>query len=279
MFCATIRLENKAASAEKEENGMEKLKSIGAQLYTARSCFETVDEGKRTLEAIKKMGYDTVQVSGITTLSYEQLAPMIREAGLSVCGTHTDLEKAMENPSEAMRLHDLLGTKVMGTGGFHPAEMTAKSFRDFIDKANAFAAVIAKEGFRFTYHNHSHEFLREDGVLFMDLLADGLDPKTTGFVLDTYWIAHGGGDVRYWIEKLAGRIPILHLKDMIRLWKEGEPPQAYTEVGRGNLYWEGIIESGIKAGVENFVVELDVCPGHPLDSLKISADYLRANFM
>lgn len=61
----------------------------------------------------------------------------------------------------------------------------------------------------------------------MDVLVDGLDPKTTSFVLDTYWVQHGGGDVRAWMEKLAGRIDILHLKDM------GMAGSQYiTEIGR-----------------------------------------------
>ena len=116
-----------------------------------------------------------------------------------------------------------------------------------------------------------------DGKLIMDMLIEGLDPINTGFVLDTYWVQHGGGDVRYWIEKLAGRIDILHLKDMAK--SDGnEPPQYITEVGNGNLYWEGIIETALRTGVKSFVVEQDTCPGDPFDSLRKSADYLRANF-
>ncbi|MBR2952549.1 MAG: hypothetical protein IKC43_06205 [Clostridia bacterium] len=40
-----------------------------------------------------------------------------------------------------------------------------------------------------------------------------------------------------------------------------------------------MIESAIKAGVKSYVVEQDVCPGDSFDSLKISSDYLHANFM
>ena len=52
-----------------------------------------------------------------------------------------------------------------------------------------------------------------------------------------------------------------------------------TEIGRGNIRWEGVIESAIKAGVKSYVVEQDTCPGDPFDSLKISSDYLHANFI
>ena len=66
----------------------------------------------------------------------------------------------------------------------------------------------------------------------MDILKEGLDPKNTAFVLDTYWIQYGGGDVRRWIEELSGRISVLHLKDM---GIHGETP-FYAEIGQGNLY-------------------------------------------
>ena len=58
-------------------------------------------------------------------------------------------------------------------------------------------------------------------------------------------------------------------------------PQAITEVGNGNLYWEGILETAIKTGVKHFVVEQDnaVADGRdPFECLKKSSDYLHANF-
>ena len=120
----------------------------------------------------------------------------------------------------------------------------------------------------------------ENGRTMMEMLAENMDPKYTSFVLDTYWVQHGGGDVRYWIEKLSGRIDILHLKDMMVLKREdGTRYQNYTEIGQGNLYWQGIMEAAEKAGVRYYVVEQDTCPGDPFESLKISSDYIHRNFM
>lgn len=93
-----------------------------------------------------------------------------------------------------------------------------EGWKDFVRRANAVAEKCAAAGMKFTYHNHSHEFIRlENGQTPFEILVEGLNPKTTSFVLDTYWVQHGGGDVRWWIEQLKGRIDILHLKDMMRL--------------------------------------------------------------
>ena len=112
----------------------------------------------------------------------------------------------------------------------------------------------------------------------MDILVANLDPVTTSFCLDTYWVQHGGGDVRYWIEKLSGRIDILHLKDM-KMGLDGVP--AITSVGDGNLYFKGIVEAAEKAGVKHYIVEQDTnfVDNDPLKASKNSAEYIKANLM
>ena len=109
----------------------------------------------------------------------------------------------------------------------------------------------------------------------MDMLVEGLDPDTTSFVLDTYWVQHGGGDVRYWIEKLAGRVDILHLKDMKRVLRN-DNVQQITEVGNGNLSWDLILDTAKKTGVKYYVVEQDT--GYAVNcfqSIRQSAEYLK----
>ena len=158
--------------------------------------------------------------------------------------------------------------------------MSYQSLEDvnaFIKDANTLGDIIHPHGFKFTYHNHSHEFRKYGDLTTYQRLADGLNPQTCSFVLDTYWVQHGGGDVRHWIQSLAGRIDILRLKDMMR----GEQGAQITEVGQGNLWWEGIIETALEAGVHYFVVEQDNNwkNGDPFESARISSEYLHKHFM
>lgn len=253
---------------------MQKLEKIGVQLYTIRDFLKTEEDAKRSFEKLKKLGYDEAQTAGCA-IPYETFGKLAREAGLTIVGTHDNFELMKTDPEAAMHNHDLLGTKNMGIGGLFVG--TVPEFDAFIASANAVARNIRSRGFSFTYHNHSHEFCKLDGVVTMERLAKGFTEPNISFVLDTYWVQHGGGDVRHWIEKLAGRIDILHLKDMGR-GPTKETVQFITEVGNGNLYWEGIIETALRTGVKHFVVEQDTCPGDPFDSLKMSSDYLHANF-
>jgi hypothetical protein len=56
------------------------------------------------------------------------------------------------------------------------------------------------------------------------------------------------------------------------------PTPYYTEVGQGNMWWEGLIESCQKVGCKHYIVELDNCPGDPFESLRISSEFLHSRF-
>jgi sugar phosphate isomerase/epimerase len=105
-------------------------------------------------------------------------------------------------------------------------------------------------------------------------LFDRTDPRQVQAELDTYWIQHGGGDPAAWIRRYAGRVPLLHLKDMC-ITPQGE--QRYAEVGAGNLNWPAILAAAADAGVECYIVEQDECYARdPFDSVALSFRFLHS---
>ena len=245
------------------------IEKLGLQLYTIRDTMNNAENIRESFRKIRALGYTVGQTAGCA-IPYEEFGKIAAEEGIEICGTHDDFGLMLNDPEKAMANHRALGTTNMGIGGFGAESIEA--VERFIEQANTVANNVYKYGFKFTYHNHNDEFTRlENGKTAMEMLAEGLDPEKTSFVLDTYWVQYGGGDVRCWIEKLAGRIDILHLKDM----GTAEEKPFITEIGNGNLWWEGIIETAVRTGVKYFVVEQDTCPGDPFDSIKQSADYLK----
>ena len=254
------------------------IKSLGLQLYSIRDYMTTEDDIRASFRKLKAMGYDEGQTAGCK-IPYADFGRIAREEGITIVGTHDNFDVMTADPVEAMKNHKLLGTTNMGIGGrFFHIERKEEIF-EFIEKANKLADVIYEEGFKFTYHHHSHEFIKYDGKSIMDYLIEGLDPKKTSFVLDTYWLQHAGADVCTWIKKLAGRVDILHLKDMGMMWNNAGSAIPYiTEIGNGNINFEVAIKAALEAGVKHFCVEQDTCPGDPFVSVKASADYILANF-
>jgi len=246
---------------------------FGAQMYTVRSFMQTEEDVRASFRKLKELGYEEAQTAGCV-IGHELYGRIAAEEGISIVGSSEPFDTLAENPEKAMENHRMLGTIYIGVGGpCAGAFSSLENLNRFIERANAFADAIYPHGFKFTYHNHSQEFVRLEGKTAMERLVEGLNPEKTSFVLDTYWAQNAGADVRYWIEKLAGRIDILHLKD--RAVKPGTNEGFFTEIGEGNLYWDGILDAAEKAGVKHYIVEQDTCPGDPFDSLAISARFLK----
>ena len=249
---------------------------LGLQIYTIRDFIKDPDFADVAFRKIAEMGYTEAHTASFD-ISDERYAKLLAKHGISVIGTHYALDKILGEHEKTMEIHKMLGTTNIGIGGwFTPAKSDPEKIKDFIADFNKAAEVYAKHGFRLTYHNHSFEFVRlSNNKTLMDMLYEGLDPATTSFVLDTCWVAAGGGDVVDWIEKLEGRLDILHLKDLTMKYEGDRVVPLMTEVGNGSLNWDKIMTAAEKIGVKHYIVEQDFCPGSPFDSIKQSAEFLK----
>ena len=252
-------------------------KQLGVQLFTIRDSMKDEKQIDESFARLRELGYTQAHTAGCT-IDKAKFAELAKKHGIEIIGTHIGFEEIQNDPEGVMEFHKLWGTTNIGIGGMPGfARESEEALQKFIKDFNDCGAMLHKHGFKLTYHNHSFEFSKLGKHTMMEQLADGLDPECTSFVLDTYWVQHGGGDVRAWMEKLAGRIDILHLKDMgIKL--EGNAIPFITEILNGNLNFDGILETAQAIGVKYYVVEQDTCPGCPFESLKLSADNLKARY-
>ena len=245
---------------------------LGLQLYSIRDFMQTEADIRESFHKIKAMGYDQVQTAGCA-VPYDVFGALAKEAGLEIVGTHDDFNKMQNDLPTAIREHKALGTTNMGVGGM-AAVTTMEGIEEQIAACNAVADALKGEGFKFTYHNHRHEFVRVGDKTRFDYYLEGFKDNIS-FVLDTYWAQHAGVDVCSLMKKMEGRIDILHLKDMA---VKGNDPYI-TECGHGNLNFADIIPLAESIGVKYLVVEQDICPGDPFESVRFSSEYLHKNFL
>lgn len=265
------------------------MKEFGLQAYSVRDHLDTKENLAATFKELAAMGYSSIHSAVIHHYPAEFLKQAADEAGLIFCGTHYPWDRVLNDVELTIAEHEILGTKNIGIGGMPPeARNDLAGLNKFIDEFNAAVEIYSARGFKLTYHNHSFEFRRlEDGRTLFDHLMERFDPEKVSFVLDTYWCQHAGIDVRAMIEKLAGRIDILHLKDMEAAYnfklEDGATLTAprITEVGNGNINFKDIIPLAEKCGVKYFVVEDDRAPmtGDSMGAVKKSADYIKANLL
>ena len=249
---------------------------LGLQLYTVRDYMSTDEAMESTIERLVSMGYTVGQTAGRES---EAMARIAKKYGMTIAGTHYNFEKIINEPDETMRLHEQLGTTNIGIGAM-PASgrTTQEGLEEFVRTYNSVAPIYAKNGFRLTYHNHSFEFASHDGKqTMMEYMMENFDPSVS-FVLDTCWVANAGADVCDMIESLAGRLDILHLKDIKTVMEDSwANKQVMCEIGKGVINWEKVIKTAEAAGVKYFVVEQDSLwtDGDPFKSLEISKNYLQ----
>lgn len=254
--------------------------NLGLQLYTVRDYLQDPEFADLTFRRLRELGYAEAQTAGFAPFDPVLFSELLKKNGIRIVGTHYNYRKIIDEPEETIALHRMWGTNNIGLGMMPPdARASLDGLKKFIRDFNGAAELYAKEGFRLTYHNHNFEFERVDGYRTrMEILAEEFDPKNISFVLDTCWVAAGGGDVRAWMERLAGRIDILHLKDYSVNLSDGSyrPRVCLAEVGYGNLDWNGILETAEKIGVKHYVVEQDEnFTRTPFESLRMSAEFLK----
>jgi sugar phosphate isomerase/epimerase len=245
---------------------------IGAQFYTVREHCKTLDSLDASMAKVAAIGYKSVQISGIGDFSAADIRATADKHGLSIVITHTNPDMIRHRTDEVIENHKTLGAGYIGIGSM-PGHYrgSADGVRGFIADYAPAVEKIKAAGMKFMYHNHSFEFERYGGQSVFDLLIEGFDPQAVGFTLDTYWIAHGGGDPAAWLRKLRGRIDTIHFKDLaIAAGK-----QQMAEVMEGNLNWSAIFDACAESGVKWAFVEQDDCYGRdPFECLRTSLSNL-----
>jgi len=157
----------------------------------------------------------------------------------------------------------------------------AKSLDDCkrnVETFNRMGEQCHRAGLQLAVHNHVAEFRNFGGVIGYDVLMKGTNPKLVTFELDCFWCVFAGQDPAEYLKRYPGRYRLLHIKDMkpglAPSGKQGEG-QPFTEVGRGVINWKLVFAAAPKAGVEHYYVEQDRCDRPPLESAKISCEYLK----
>ncbi|RKJ41141.1 sugar phosphate isomerase/epimerase [Acutalibacter sp. 1XD8-33] len=248
--------------------------TLGAQLYTLREYTQTERDLDYSLARVADIGYETVQLSAIGPIPAEKVRALCDRHELRIVLTHTNPDRILNDTEAVIREHEVLGCDYIGIGMMPKKYCSPEWLWHFREDFREPAKKIAAAGKLLMYHNHNVEFQKFGGKLVMDTLIESFAPEEMGFTLDTYWVQMGGGDVCQWIEKLDGRLPCVHLKDMAV--KDWEPVMA--PVMEGNLDFPRILEAFKKSGTKHLLVEQDICQGSPFDCLETSFKNLQGRY-
>lgn len=248
---------------------------IAAQLFTVRELLadKSEEEIRKVLTEISQIGYQAIQISGVGLVTPEKaeiFRKVASELKLDICATHFAADYMEDNLDWVIKVHKLWDCSYAGVGIMPESYRQADKLDDFVILMNDLGKQLKEAGIQLIYHNHKLEFEQKDGQTWLDYLYQHFNPDYVQMELDVYWVQAGGGSPVTWINKVAGKMGVMHLKDY-RIVKD---EVQFAEIGQGNLEWVPILEAANEAGVTYAAVEQDRFTDDPIQSLKESYDYL-----
>jgi sugar phosphate isomerase/epimerase len=265
---------------------------IGLQLYTVRDQMQKDFSG--TLAQVAAIGYQEVELPSFFHRKPPDVKAAVEAVGLKAPSGHCsaedlkgDVDPLIASFREAGLQYMICAFPAHRPGTPSPQGAAASPDRNFSEDDYKWMADVFDKtgekchqaGIQFGYHNHNLDFKTFGGEMAFDLLMRLTSPQRVKIELDCYWVARAGKDPVGIMQRYAGRIPLLHIKDM----KPGLAPttslsqgsDGFAEVGRGSIDWKRVFKAAPEAGVKHYFVEQDKCPGPPLESARISFEYLK----
>ena len=237
------------------------MNSYGIQLYSVRDAMEK--DVASTLKEIAKMGYTSVEFAGFFDHSADEIKEYLDEAGLACYGTHSSFEDLRpEKIAETIAYHKKIGNTYYIIPGADLS--TLEKIEDFAAVMNYAQPILAAEGLRLGYHNHSHEFAI---MPWGSTIHAEIERRTSvDFEIDIFWAFHAGIDPVATIDRLADRIRVIHIKDG---FKNGDG----VPLGMGEAPLGAVIDYARSHGIQ-MVVESETLNPSGLAEAKICIDYL-----
>jgi sugar phosphate isomerase/epimerase len=247
--------------------------NIAIILYTVREPAREDLAG--TLKRVRETGFQYVQWSGMPDLPAEEIQAALVAADLKAVAGHTPVEP-FEHDLDAAIAHWLtIGVTDLACGAMpneHRDEFDA--WKQGCYRLDHLGAKLRAEGIRWSYHNHAWEFEKFENhpKYKLDILYQSTAPHHVYAELDTAWIHAGGEDPATYIRNYANRCPVIHVKDCTG--SVADDTLTFTELGRGDLDWPSIYAAAQESKVEWLIYEQDTCQGDPIDSAKVSYEFL-----
>ena len=246
---------------------------VAVQVYSVRDDAER--DFKGTMQKIKDMGYDGVELAGLYGMKPAEVKAILEEVGLVPLSAHVPFQELEADIEGTVAQYKEIGMQYIAIPYLMEEDRPGtEKFLKNIETFKKIGEACKKVGITLLYHNHDFEFQKIDGEYGLDILYKRVPADLLQTELDTCWVNVGGEEPAAYIEKYAGRAPVVHLKDFVMPGKK--PAKLYAligiddeqqaeeggafemrPVGYGAQDFPAILAAAEKAGTEWVVVEQD----------------------
>ena len=229
------------------------MKNVNIQLYSVRNSLK--EDFKGTLKKIADIGYDGVEFCmNFGGMSADELSEYLDFLGLDFVALHTSLE-TLEDDGEFDRITEYLSKCgcLYVVDGYESPESVEEAIL-LGQRQKKMAEKLAMNGFNYLYHTHGNELKRKDenGNTYFDIMMN--ETELTLVEFDIFWLEWAGVSIDDYFRKYAGKINLVHLKQMKDLDKKEE-----CLAKDGCINYTEVIKSAKKFGAEYFIIEQGQC--------------------
>jgi sugar phosphate isomerase/epimerase len=233
------------------------------ELYTLRE--QASQDFVGMLKEVAAAGYAAVEFAGYGGIPATELRQIIDGLGLRAISSHVGFKRFQDEAARVIEELQILGCDYAVVPGLPQDLRNPESVPLLSERFNRWGEACRAAKLRFGYHNHGWELEPMAGSTMLELLATNTDSQLVDLQLDVYWALFSGADPIPIIERLSGRIPTLHAKEM-----SSESRDKDTTVGDGVTDWAGVLAAACKAGTEWFIVEQEDDPANAYRDIRRS---------
>lgn len=264
---------------------------VGVQVYSVRD--DAAKDFKGTIQKLKDMGYDGVELAGLYGYEATEIRKMLDEVGIQAISAHVPYVDLITDMEKTVSDYKTIGCEYIAipylNDEYRPG---VENFDEVLENIRKIGACCNKYGIVLLYHNHDFEFVKmEDGSYGLDYMYANVSEDLLKTELDTCWVRVAGECPSDYIRKYAGRCPVVHLKDYVGeksenmyelIGIEGEKKEetkkfAFQPVGSGVQDMPSIVKAAIESGAKWVIVEQDQSLERPaMEAVKMSIDYVRS---
>lgn len=255
-------------------------KKIALELYSLHDDLNT--DYTETLKKISEMGFAAVEADSYINGKFYNRSPKqfkkdIEENGMTVLSSHVnrelsnkelaskDLSNALKWWDKCVEDHLQVGAKYIVASEINVPKnlQDLKTYCEYFDQIGK---KCKEKGLAFGYHNKSLDLTNIEGEIMYDYMLANTNPDYVFFQIDVYWMVRCGKSPVDYFKKYSGRFKLLHIKDD-------------KEIGQsGMVGFDAILKNIEIAGMEYLIIEVDNYNYTPLESVKMSLDYLLNNY-
>lgn len=254
-------------------------KNIYIELYSVRDDIKKDFDG--TIASLANSGYKGVEAANYADGKFygytpEEFKEKIESVGMDVLASHatkrleedlqkTDWDDVWRWWDEAIDAHKRAGMKYIVAASM-PTPKTLADLQVYCDYYNQIGEKCNAAGLSFGYHNHAFEYEEIEGKVMYDYMLENTDPDKVFFEMDVYWTTKGGYNPVDYFNNYPNRFKLLHIKD--------EKELGGTD---GIVDFDNIFQNIDNSGAQYLIVEVEKYNYEPLESVKMSIDYLLNN--